>query len=479
VSDRAAALAHGGVTLLPEERWLAYLSRQRWFGSKSREAISVRLLDEALLRAEEPYWLLALAELAFDSGSHELYQLLIGIDGGPAARPDGAAKRPATIDAADLVADTGGARTYDAFADPAAARRLLGLISAGATLEAGQGTVEFHPLEELADDSGAPVRRLGLEQSNSSVVLGERLILKAYRQVEPGTNPELELLSFLTTHGYEHAPPLLGYWNYSGALINTTLGIVQRYVPEALNGWSLARGEEADDELFLARLGELGGVVGELHRVLASDRDDPAFCPEQPSSEALALLLATVDEEIGQVFQHLPEQEQLAPIAGREADLRDLLRRLGNLGSLGQIIRQHGDLHLGQTLWSQGRWYLVDFEGEPARTLLERRRKRSPLRDVAGMLRSFAYAASAREIKDGSPAPADFEARARTRFLDAYLPSAQAAGLVPFDREEITRMLKIFELEKAVYELRYELDNRPDWIEVPVAGLVRLLEEPL
>jgi len=460
---------------VPEQELLSFVSAQRWFGAKSREANSVRILDEALLRRTEPQLLLALAELGFETGAHELYQLLLAIESGP---PPDRSGDLAALAANDLVAEVDGRRSFEAFADPETGRELLRLLADGATIEASQGTIEFHALEPVTLTRETPVRRPGVEQSNSSLVFGEELILKAYRQVEAGTNPELELLAFLTAHGFRHTPALHGYWNYCGALMNTTLGIVQRYLPGAADGWSLARSEVGSHpDRFLARLDALGEVVGELHRLLASDPEDPAFCSEQPSTEAVALLTATIDEEIGQLFHQLPDSEQLAPIAGREADLRDLLRSLGNLGTLGRVIRQHGDLHLGQALWADGSWHVIDFEGEPARSLPERRRKRSPLRDVAGMLRSFSYAASACEILDGSPAPAGFEAAARERFLAAYLPATQAAGLLPVDLHGITQLLKIFELEKAVYELRYELDNRPDWIQVPVAGIVRLLEE--
>ena len=137
--------------------------------------------------------------------------------------------------------------------------------------------------------------------------------------------------------------------------------------------------------------------------------------------------------------------------------------------------RTHGDYHLGQVLWNGDDWLVLDFEGEPARSIPERRRKRSPLRDVAGMLRSFAYAASASELLRGVPAPAGWEAQARQGFLDAYMETVDQS-LLPAGRPATDKLLAIFELEKAVYELRYELNNRPDWVAIPVAGIVRLLE---
>jgi trehalose synthase-fused probable maltokinase len=139
------------------------------------------------------------------------------------------------------------------------------------------------------------------------------------------------------------------------------------------------------------------------------------------------------------------------------------------------VIRHHGDYHLGQVLWTGERWVVLDFEGEPARPLAERRRKRSPLRDVAGMLRSFAYVASASQITNGIEPPPDWEARCRREFMDGYVGEVDSS-LIPTG-PALDRVLQIFELEKAVYELRYELDNRPDWVRIPVAGIVRMLDE--
>jgi maltokinase len=198
--------------------------------------------------------------------------------------------------------------------------------------------------------------------------------------------------------------------------------------------------------------------------------------------ESTSLITATIDEEIERVFVDLPEgNEALEPIRHRGEEVRDRLSLLSHIGAAGKLIRHHGDLHLGQTLLAGGRdpiWIVLDFEGEPARPLLERRRKRSPLRDVAGMLRSFAYAASAGEIQRGTPAPEGWEERTREAFLSGYFASVEPSLLPPGEANART-LLTVFELEKAVYELRYELNNRPDWVGIPVAGIARLLEEPL
>jgi trehalose synthase-fused probable maltokinase len=256
--------------------------------------------------------------------------------------------------------------------------------------------------------------------------------------------------------------------------MQATLGIMQEFVAEARDGWELA----LDDPLgTLARLPELGAATGDMHSVLASDPTDPAFAPEEPSVEALSLLTATIDEQIEQVFLDLPrDAPALAPILGRGEEVRDRLQLMSHVGVGGRLIRHHGDYHLGQTMLRDEGWTILDFEGEPARSLLERRRKRSPLRDVAGMLRSFAYAASAAELLRGEPAPPGWEEQAREGFLDAYLETVDQS-LLPAGRPATDKLLAIFELEKAVYELRYELNNRPDWVPIPVAGIARLLQE--
>jgi maltokinase len=463
----ATQLVHGEVDLLLGEELLAFATAQRWFGSKSKQPAGLRLLDQAVLRSEPPILLDALAEIRFHDGTHEVYQLLVALRESGGEPPE------------SVIAEAGGWTSYAGFADPFAARELIHLIRGGTAVLAGSGRVEFHSLGAVLLEASAlrEIRPLGLEQSNSSVVIDDELIVKAYRRIEAGVNPELELLSFLTRKGFANVAELIGWWAYSGPLMSATLGIVQRYVGGAVDGWTLALRELVEaPEAFLGRLRRLGEVVGSMHSLLASDPNDQAFCPEQPSTEALGLRAATIDEEIASVFLHLPDDEALAPIVGRGDDLRDLVRALSHLGSLGRIIRQHGDLHLGQTLWADGDWMLVDFEGEPARPLPERRRKSSPLRDVAGMLRSFAYAVCAVELEQGATVPPGFEDRARSAFLEPYLATVQGAAILPDSDEGIRRLITLFELEKAVYELRYELNYRPDWVRVPVRGIARLLE---
>jgi maltokinase len=262
-----------------------------------------------------------------------------------------------------------------------------------------------------------------------------------------------------------------------GRHIDATLGILQEYVAGARDGWELTLDElGADPDAMLDRLQALGAVVGELHSALGSEREDPAFSPDEPSIEALSIITANVDEQIERVFLDLPEdRDAVAPIVGRGQDVRERLNMLSHVAVGGRVIRTHGDLHLGQTMLTDRGWVILDFEGEPARPLPERRLKRSPLRDVAGMLRSFSYAVAGARLLRGTDPPAGWEDRARERFLEGYHGSVDAT-LLPPGQQATDQLLAVFELEKAVYELRYELNNRPDWVSIPVAGILRLLE---
>ena len=236
-------------------------------------------------------------------------------------------------------------------------------------LETADGRFSFFKtglMRVSADD--ADVRPIGVEQSNSSLVFDEEMVLKVFRKLEPGVNPELEMLRFLTEHEFPNIAPLHGWYEYEGMALSTTLGVAQTFFPDARGGWELALEEiGTDPDGFLERLGSLGAVTAQLHNVLASDAGDPAFSPEEPSQEALSLLTATVDEDIERIFLRLPDDERLAPIAGRGQDVRERLAARAQIGITGRVIRTHGDYHLGQTLYTPRGWVIIDFEGEPAR----------------------------------------------------------------------------------------------------------------
>ena len=449
---------------LPEALLHEWVLEQRWFASKSREVAHIGVLESVTLREDAPRLVLTLVEARFQTGTHELYQLPLGLR--PAA--DGWHER--------VVAEVDGWTVYDALADGAHGREMLHRVRGSTDVAADDGVLRFRWAESAAAGFGGTVevRPVGVEQSNSSVVFGDELILKVFRRLEPGVNPELELLRFLSARDFAHIAPLAGWYEYAGRLVDATLGTLQEYLTGARDGWELCLEDLAG---FVPSARELGIVTGEMHRALGSDSADPDFAPEEPSNESLSLLTATVDEEIERMFVDLdPDDPALGALAGRALDVRERLQALSHIGTAGRVIRTHGDYHLGQTMLADRGWVILDFEGEPARPLSERRRKRSPLRDVAGMLRSFAYAASAAELQRGVRAPAGWEERVRAEFLEGYFETVDSS-LLPPGQDATAKLLSVFELEKAVYELRYELNNRPDWVGIPVAGIVRLLDE--
>jgi maltokinase len=453
--------------LLDEERLGEWIQVQRWYASKSRSITGVEIIESVVLR-EEPLLIETLVQTRFATGTHELYQLPLAL-------------RPASGDdrhsAPELIARIEELEVYDALADPVQAHELLARIRAGDEIDTDEGHFSFHDVEGSTRIGDPRARLMGVEQSNSSVVFDERLVLKVFRKLEPGINPELEMLQFLTGRQFPNIAPLQGWYEYHGQALAATLGVAQTYLPDAVGGWELALEEiTVDPERFLERLRSLGGVTARLHNVLASDAGDPAFSPEEPSQEALSLLTATVDEDIERIFVRLPDDPRVEPIRGCGQDVRERLAARAQLGVGGRVIRTHGDYHLGQTLSTPRGWVIIDFEGEPARPLPERRQKRSALRDVASMLRSFAYVTSAIEILRGQRAPDGFEQQARERFLGEYFAEVDST-LLPAGEAAIHNLLSIYELEKALYELQYELNNRPDWVSIPVAGIRRLLEE--
>ena len=435
---------------IDEEQLRDWLSQQRWYASKTRELTGIEIMEQAEL---EEGLVLAFVMARFATGTHDLYQVPIAIDDGVVA--------------------------FDALVEPAHARALLRRIESGEDVLTAEGRFSFRSVGSLPEfEDGPEARPVEKEQSNSSLVFDDQLVLKVFRKLEAGINPELEMLRFLTGREYRNIAPLRGWYEYEGQSLNATLGVAQDFVPDGIDGWTLALDEvPSDPERFLERLEQLGTVTAELHNTLATDPIDPAFSPEEPSTESLSLLRATIDEAIEQTFLRLPENnELLAPILGRGPEVQEHLAMRSQIGTGGKHIRIHGDYHLGQTLSTPRGWVILDFEGEPARPLPERRGKRSPLRDVASMLRSFAYVASAVALQRGEPVPEDFENRARDRFLQVYFAVIDR-GLLPPGDAAIANVLAVYELEKAIYELTYELDNRPDWVQIPVACIVRLLEE--
>jgi len=486
------------------------LPRQRWFGSKGRRIVGIVPREAAPFGAVAPGAWLLLVDVAFERGAGETYvvPLLVRV-GGP---EDAEAFGPL---------DAGGvpARVTDALGDPEFCRALLAGFADGLTLEARHGAIRFargaaFPASAVAAGPGA--RRIATEQSNTSIVYDDVLILKVFRKLESGPNPEHEMTDFLTARArFAHVPQLAGAIEYArldGAPV--TLAVLHRFVPNRGDGWTWmlehlrrlagfvttrAHHEPVEGERLgqlvrdfsaglLGAVRQLGALTGGLHVALASDPCDPAFAPE-PISAAdvrewadrivadLGLTLEALRGRLGALSQ--PAQERASSVLAGAEGLRACLDGLDVLRSADcHKIRIHGDYHLGQTLRTDDGFVILDFEGEPARTLAERRGKHCVLRDVAGMLRSFDYAAATALGGDAaSRAAGEVWLRlAVDAFLDAYLAETERAPerLVPTTRPAVVRALAPFILDKALYEVRYEIDNRPAWVDVPLLGLDRL-----
>ncbi|MDQ2673535.1 MAG: phosphotransferase [Chloroflexota bacterium] len=323
------------------------------------------------------------------------------------------------------------------------------------------GAFRSQPIAEL-EPGPMHERRLGVEQSNTSVVIGDRFILKLYRLLEPGENPDLEIGAFLTDAGFTDTPAVLGALRHvSHGEEPATAAMLQAYVAATGDAWSAMLDALAHDQArATAMAAAIGRVTARMHAALASGPDDPAFPARVATVEETADWRASAEGQLTGAIAAVPGDAHdrlvaLAPeIRARFADA------FGRATGDEIVTRIHGDYHLGQLLArTDGGFSVIDFEGEPARPLVERRRPSSPMRDVAGMLRSLDYAARTAEAS-GTLTAAAWLSDARDAFLNAY----GATGA----------LVEAFELEKACYEIRYEAGNRPDWLWLPLAAVERL-----
>jgi maltose alpha-D-glucosyltransferase/alpha-amylase len=403
----------------------------------------------------------------------------------------------------------------DAFGDEAFCRSLAAAIGRGGEKATARGTLRFVPTHAYAELAGTDVgaASVGLphgQSSNSIVTIGERLFLKGYRRVRRGVNPEVEIGRYLTDVArFPNCVPLAGVLEHvdasDGAVM--TLALLQAYVRNQGDGWTYtleyvarfldtqrAAVEVAPDVhgAYLALIHTLGVRTAELHVAFARATTDPAFAPEPVTAQDYAHWTQRVRDDASASLELLARRiDSLSGVGAANgrvllAAREQVLDRVNALRPPeGRVMRtrHHGDYHLGQVLISRNDFIITDFEGEPARPIEERRAKHSPIRDVAGMVRSFSYAAGAalaRTVESPedeaklAPLAADWETKTRAMFLNAYDETARAAGLYS-NQADMRALLELFEIEKALYELRYELNNRPDWVRWPVAGLQRLL----
>jgi maltose alpha-D-glucosyltransferase/alpha-amylase len=528
-------------TLIERDLLLPFLQRQRWYGGKARNARSARFTDWGLLRRGPQLLFLTLVQVEFEDAEREQYFLPLTICA--AADTKGLEEGFAYAVLANLTGARKGV-LFDAWLDDRFARTLLETFDRQDEAKTRAGLVRIEQTAAFGSVRGEVgdnlrVSRMSAEQSNTSIVYGDRLILKLFRRIQPGINPDFEIGRHLTEKvRFDRVPAVMGAVHYERpAEAPSTLGMMQRFVESQTDGWEHATDElgrfydqiagvspprltepAAYNELaqaeapkrvqdamgpYLGTAERLGQRSAEMHLALSSDAQDPAFSPEPFSRDDLkavsadAVTLASkalqglerLIAKAGGTVKDLPPDvaEHAAAVVGAGARLLDRVRSGPALEFVVSKIRIHGDFHLGQVLWAEGDFYILDFEGEPARPLEQRRAKQSPLKDVAGMLRSFSYAAYAGLFAHASARPADlsrlepwariWQTWATAAFLRGYLQRAEGALFLPGEPSQRDGLLRYFMLEKALYELNYELNNRPDWVRIPLRGIVDLLAE--
>ncbi|MER8036794.1 maltokinase [Streptomyces hydrogenans] len=444
--ETAASTTRAPDALLPSLTPLLHewLPRQRWFAGKGRRVTGFTLeAATELLPLDGPgpgllHLLLRVEQPGRPAGEPaDCYQLLLGVRTQLPPRLG-----PALIGRVRQGPLTGRA-VYEGLRDP----RLAGLLYERLRTPGRTGPLRFHATRALPG-ALAP-RVLDAEQSNSSLVFGDAYILKIFRRVSPGANPDLELPLALGQAGCARVPAPVA-WFESGA---ATLGVLQPYLRDSRDGWRLALDALAAGREFTAEARSLGRATAEVHLALAAAL--PTQRLERAETEDLA---AAMDRRLHAAAQAVPALLPYVP------GLRAVFAAAGDAEGAGAVQRIHGDLHLGQTLrGSDGAWAVIDFEGEPAKPLDERRRPQPTVRDVAGMLRSFDYAA-----RTHRPWNADWAARCRAAYCTGY---AEVAGADP---RTDPSLLRAYETDKAVYEVVYEARHRPDWLPVPMSAIHRL-----
>jgi len=491
-----------------------YLAGQRWFAGKGTPIRSVRLLDYAMLkdRSGQDAFLLPRITVELKGGETQDYFTPLALD---EEREDEALLPHAF---ARVRRGPRMGLLYGAGSSPEFPVAMLAAMDANAELTTSEGgTIRFVGLaaDEARSVALEEVRRLSAEQSNTSIALGERLILKIYRRLQSGIHPEVEVGRFLTqVAGFENTPALVGFAEHLAPdRTSTALAVVQGFVRNQGDAWSFTldtlkreleaialipeEGAPPLEEVFALylRYAEiLGQRTGELHRAFATPTDDPAFALEALTEEDLAVVAADAHAQAERAFAAFGRlsagdaaRAAVDAVAARRADLSALIDGLARGPVSAVKTRVHGDYHLGQVLIVRDDVYIVDFEGEPSRPADERRLKSSPLRDVAGMLRSFAYAAdaAAREVcgrlmEETAPraqaAAIAWSRLASNAFMAAYAQAAQGSPVWAEDEATRRRLLRLHLLAKALYEVNYEANNRPDWIETPVRGVLALLD---
>jgi maltose alpha-D-glucosyltransferase/alpha-amylase len=462
------------------EALLQALPNARWFGAKGRTLERIEVIDEVLVDDGPPQLLLALVVVHIEGEPRQIYQVLVHV------HEDG--------------------RQTDALEDPDRLTVIRDLMAHGSTFHGSSGDFHFGGpgLDPLAPP-GSSCSVLDVEQSNSSLVLDDDVIVKFFRRIEIGPNPDLELNRLLTNEGFEAVPPQVGEILYEGTLhgeeVEIDLGIAQQFIQDGIEGWQQflvdlqrlydeADGTSDDDllEVLSARAAssldqveELGHVTAALHVVLSREELETEMLAEPIDSQDLKEWAERARHMLSQIVK-----EGSDDLAALEDAVQERIDRVRAVDEPGWKVRIHGDYHLGQVMLSPRGWMVLDLEGEPVRSLEERRAKQSPLRDVAGMLRSFSYAVWA-SLFDRTEADSEewsrlqrwglaWEQIARDRFMTAYLRTSHEGTFLPPDRENLAVMLDVFEIDKALYELNYERGHRPQWVRIPLRGIEQVIE---
>ncbi|HZO20974.1 MAG TPA: maltose alpha-D-glucosyltransferase [Steroidobacteraceae bacterium] len=486
-----------------------YIASQRWYAGKGAPIVRARLGDNGEWDTPLGRWLAGVFEVESSAGK-ALYFLPFAIAYEDTEESRWQKLQPGAIARVRRQATVG--VLADATTDENFCRAVVEAIGQGARIRTERGEVHLSATavySQLAGDQSAPlsVTPTAGQSSNTTVRVGDQFFLKIYRRLQAGINPELEIGRYLTeVVRFPSIVPVAGAAEYRNADGNTvTLALLQAFVTNQGDGWDYTvnylsrfleerRTEVALREdvhgVYLELMKTLATRTAELHRALAAPTSDPAFAPEPLRAEDIATWRLNARREAEATLEQLakpplPIPQTLLPdveaVLARRAALLKRIDSLGSVAPQGLKIRPHGDYHLGQVLVKRNDFIIVDFEGEPGRSLAERRLKQSPLRDVAGMLRSFSYARHAAVLRGMLHTPDDvgrwepmlekWESETRRVFLTTYDAIASAAGLYR-SLPEVRPLLELFELEKALYEARYELGNRPDWASIPLRSLL-------